>query len=84
MIRFELFVGGAGRRRAPGERAAPRFPEYDRPGRAAATRPEDDEEFLRKVRERAEAQRRAHREAQRRRAAEEAGGDARPETGPQQ
>ena len=52
-------------RRAPGERAVPQFPEYDRPGRAAATRPEDDEEFLRKVRERAEEQRRAHREAQR-------------------
>jgi len=49
-------------RRSPHERAAPQFPEYDRPGRAAATNPEDDEEFLRKVRERAEEQRRAYRE----------------------
>jgi len=51
-------------RRSLHERAVPQFPEYDRPGRAAATRPEDDEEFLRKVRERAEEQRRAYREAQ--------------------
>ena len=50
-------------RRSPHERAAPEFPEYDRPGRAAATKPESDEEFLRKVRERAEEQRRIHREA---------------------
>jgi hypothetical protein len=41
-------------------------PEYDRPGRAAAASPEDDEAFLRQVRERAEAQRRAA--AERRRA----------------
>ena len=34
-------------------------PEYDRPGRAAAFRPEDDEAFLRRLRERAEQQRRA-------------------------
>ena len=47
------------------ERAAPEFPEYDRPGRAAAIKPEDDEEFLRKVRERAEEQRRRYRESQR-------------------
>jgi hypothetical protein len=40
----------------------PEFPEYDRPGRAAATAAESDEEFLRKVRERAEEQRRIHRE----------------------
>jgi len=50
-------------RRSPHERAAPEFPEYDRPGRAAATKPESDEEFLRKVRERAEEQRRVHGEA---------------------
>ena len=43
----------------------PEFPEYDRPGRAAAANPEDDEEFLRKVRERAEEQRRRYRESQR-------------------
>ena len=39
------------------ERATPEFPEYDRPGRAAAVDPEADAEFLRKVRERAEEQR---------------------------
>jgi hypothetical protein len=42
------------------ERAQPAFPEYNRPGRAAATDPEKDEEFLRQVRERAEAQRKAY------------------------
>jgi Phospholipase_D-nuclease N-terminal len=42
------------------ERAAPEFPEYDRPGRAAASDPARDEEFLRKVRERAEEQRRRY------------------------
>ena len=41
-------------------------PEYDRPGRFAATDPEDDERFLRQVRERAEEQRRLYRERQRR------------------
>lgn len=50
-----------------GERAAPAFPEYDRPGRAAATRGEADDEFLRQVRERAEQQRRAHEAARRER-----------------
>ena len=40
------------------ERSAPAFPEYDRPGRAAATDPASDEEFLRQVRARAEEQRR--------------------------
>src|SRR5262245_34770139 len=39
-----------------------RFPEYDRPGRFAATNPDDDEDFLRRCRERAEEQRRAARE----------------------
>ena len=34
------------------------FPEYDRPGRQEATNPEDDEAFLRQLRDRAEAQRR--------------------------
>jgi Phospholipase_D-nuclease N-terminal len=43
-------------------RANSRFPEYDRPGRFAATRADDDEEFLRRCRERAEEQRRAARE----------------------
>lgn len=40
------------------ERNAPAFPEYDRPGRFAATSSQDDEEFLRRCRERAEEQRR--------------------------
>jgi hypothetical protein len=35
-----------------------RFPEYERPGRAVAQSPEDDEAFLRGLRERAEEQRR--------------------------
>jgi hypothetical protein len=34
------------------------FPEYDRPGRAVAQNPDDDEAFLRGLRERAEEQRR--------------------------
>lgn len=40
------------------------FPEYDRPGRARAADPKEDEEFLRRCRERAEEQRRRAREAQ--------------------
>lgn len=47
-------------RRSPFERETPEFPEYDRPGRAAAAEPAKDEEFLRKVRERAQEQRRRH------------------------
>ncbi|MBE8518172.1 PLDc N-terminal domain-containing protein [Amycolatopsis sp. H6(2020)] len=50
------------RARGPYEREASAFPEYDRPGRFAATSPEGDEEFLRKCRERAEAQRKLARE----------------------
>ena len=51
-------------RRPPGE-PRPRagdaeYPEYDRPGRAAAADPEKDEEFLRQVRERAEEQRKRY------------------------
>jgi hypothetical protein len=42
------------------ERSVPEYPEYDRPGRAAAVDPAADEEFLRKVRERAEEQRRRY------------------------
>ncbi|ABL84037.1 conserved hypothetical protein [Nocardioides sp. JS614] len=53
-------------RRSAYEREAPDFPEYDRRGRSAAVDPEKDAEFLRQVRERAEAQRRAY-EAQRKR-----------------
>ena len=56
----------AGRPRAPRpvahQRPAPDFPEYDRPGRAAGITGESDEEFLRRCRERAEEQRRRHRE----------------------
>jgi hypothetical protein len=52
----------AARARGSYERATPAFPEYDRPGRFAATSADDDEEFLRQCRERAEAQRRLARE----------------------
>ncbi len=55
-------------RRSRHERAAPEFPEYDRPGRAAAIDPAKDEEFLRQVRARAEEQRRRHEQAKRRQA----------------
>ena len=55
------------------ERAAPAYPEYDRPGRAAPADPARDEEFLRQVRARAAEQRREHERArwERERAAEE-------------
>lgn len=56
----------ARRPRSRHEREVPEFPEYDRPGRMAATSPDDDAEFLRKVRERAEEQRRKAREQKRR------------------
>jgi hypothetical protein len=36
------------------------YPEYDRPGRAVPANPDDDEQFLRGVRERAEEQRRRY------------------------
>lgn len=57
----------AGRPRAPQRStgASSALPEYDRPGRAAATDHARDEEFLRQVRERAEEQRRRY-DAQRR------------------
>ena len=58
---------GAARRSAY-EREALGFPEYDRPGRAAAVDPEKDAEFLRQVRERAEAQRKAYDEQRKREA----------------
>lgn len=38
-----------------------RYPEYERPGRFAATNPDDDEAFLSQLRERAEQQRRDYR-----------------------
>ena len=43
-----------------------RFPEYDRPGRAVPQNPEDDEAFLRNLRERAEDQRKRAAEQARR------------------
>jgi len=43
-----------------------RFPEYDRPGRAVAQNPDDDEAFLRTLRERAEDQRKRAAEQARR------------------
>lgn len=46
-------------------RAAREFPEYDRPGRQAATTPEEDEAFLRQLRARAEEQRQRAREQRR-------------------
>ncbi|WP_028643858.1 PLD nuclease N-terminal domain-containing protein [Nocardioides sp. URHA0020] len=77
LILFFPFVGSiawlvAGRpdtsspRRSAYERTQPDFPEYDRPGRAAAVDPEKDAEFLRQIRERADAQRKQYDEQQRR------------------
>jgi hypothetical protein len=43
-----------------------RFPEYDRPGRAVPQNPDDDEAFLRNLRERAEEQRKRAAEQARR------------------
>lgn len=45
-----------------GARSSDRFPEYTRPGRFAASNPDDDETFLRQLRERAEQQRRDYRD----------------------
>ena len=52
----------AGRPLVAGPRpgATPAFPEYDRPGRAVPRDPVKDEDFLKKVRERAEEQRRRY------------------------
>ena len=56
-------IAGRPQRTGPVVRSnASRFPEYDRPGRFVATNPDDDEEFLRRCRERAEEQRRIARE----------------------
>lgn len=72
----------AGRPRGPQpaqSRINGRFPEYDRPGRQPATNPDDDEAFLRGLKERAEQQRRAaerqRREAERRATEDEERGD---------
>ncbi len=48
------------------ERADPSFPEYDRPGRAAAADPEKDADFLKQVRARAEEQRRRYEQEKKR------------------
>jgi hypothetical protein len=63
------------RKPAAHERNAPAFPEYDRPGRAAATDPAKDDEFLAQVRARAEEQRKRY-EAEKKRQQQE--GDAAP------
>lgn len=46
-------------------RPAPHYPEYDRPGRFAATNPDDDDAFLAQVRARAEAQRETYQKQRR-------------------
>jgi hypothetical protein len=68
--------------RSPYERPTAAFPEYDRPGRASGVTPESDEEFLRRVRERAEEQRRiaAEQKKARERAEREANGEQDPGT----
>lgn len=45
--------------------ATPAFPEYERPGRAVPNDPVKDEDFLKKVRERAEEQRRRYEQQKR-------------------
>lgn len=50
----------------PGRSSSGRFPEYERPGRAVAQNPDDDEAFLRELRERAQEQRRRAAEQARR------------------
>lgn len=57
----------APRRPSAYERPATGFPEYDRPGRAAALDEARDSEFLEGVRARAEEQRRRHEQARRER-----------------
>jgi phospholipase D-like protein len=51
-------IGATARRPGVHERDMPAYPEYDRPGRFAATDSDADAEFLRRCRERAEEQRR--------------------------
>lgn len=48
--------------RAPAPQRTTGFPEYERPQPPKPSNPDDDEEFLRQIRERAEAQRRRARE----------------------
>jgi len=56
----------------PQTRMQREYPEYDRPGRQPATNPEDDEAFLRQLRERADQQRRKAAEERREREQREA------------
>lgn len=58
--------------------APPGFPEYDRPGRTAAPNPEDDAQFLRKVRERADEQRRRYAEEKRKETEQRDSGESQP------
>lgn len=67
LVLFFPFVGSvawliAGRppkvTQRPTQRPSSGFSEYERPGRAAASNPDDDAEFLRQVKRRAEEQRR--------------------------
>lgn len=51
--------------------AASEFPEYDRPGRYIPADPESDREFLQRLRDRAEEQRRIAREQERARRAQD-------------
>lgn len=64
-----LVAGHPWEQRAATSRIAQEFPEYDRPGRHVAANPDDDAEFLRGLRARAEEQRR--RAAEERRAREQ-------------
>lgn len=64
-------VAGRDWQSRPGGVRAVAYPEYDRPGRAVPANPDDDEEFLKQVRERAEAQRREYEQRRRRELQEE-------------
>ena len=59
-----LVAGKPQTARGPRSATSP-YPEYERPGRMRASNPQDDEAFLRKVRERAEEQRRRYQQQQR-------------------
>lgn len=65
------------------EGGAPGFPEYGRQGRFAAADPVADEDFLRKVRERAEEQRLRYEREQREAAKQDPPGEHSPEVLPE-
>ncbi len=87
LVLFFPIVGGiawlvAGRPQSPsssmpykGNRGIP--PEYDRPGRATAYSPDDDEAFLRQLREQAEQQRKKAEQERRAREGDSGASDAR-------